>query len=63
MPQFLNGFGLLLDLLLQFPGGFDFVNHFWISGCFFNAGLYPFAKQGFKIRKRSISMTEPQRCG
>ena len=49
MPQFLNGFGLLLDLLLQFPCGFDFIDHFGVSAGLFKGWLDEIPHQGFQV--------------
>ena len=49
MPQLLNGFGLLLDLLLQFPCGFDFIDHFGVSAGLFKGRLDEIPHQGFQV--------------
>lgn len=51
MPQFLNGFGLLLDLLLQFPGGFDFQDHFGTSAGLFKGRVDEVPHQRFQVAK------------
>ena len=49
MPQFFQGFRLLDHLLLQFPCGFYFIDHFGGSAGLFKGWLDEIPHQGFKV--------------
>ena len=51
MAQFLDGFGLLLDLLLQFPSGFNFIDHFRLNTGLLKGRLNEVPHQGFQVAK------------